>query len=358
MRYKKIRFPKDGKPHKNIVEWWYFNGHLNDKKGNQYAFMNCLFKVDPRKINLPFLKMSPIKNFYFSHHLLSDIKKKKFYSHVNPVVIISKDSFSKELFFINYTLPSYNGYVNYEIEEIDNFKYRIKTDFFDFVLTPKKRPLLLGGKGFLNSNAGQTYYYSLTNLQTEGTIVINGKSIKVKGKSWMDHQWADVPYSKAKWSWFSIQLDNNTEIVCYEFIHRNKKNYLASLIDKNGKCEHTSDVILTPLNNVWESKETGAKYTLSWNIKIPSKKIDINVTPLIKTQEIIFGSINYWEGPIKVKGSLDRRKVDGKGFMELVGYPMTKSLISQYNTKFKKILSNQISNVKEKAFNYSKNLIE
>jgi len=357
VRYKKIKFPRDGKPHNNIVEWWYFNGHLKDEKGNQYAFMDCLFKVNPKKINLPFLKMSPIKNFYFSHHLLSDIKKKKFYSKVNPIVIISKDSFSKDLFFVNYTLPSYNGYVNYEIKEINNFKYKIKTDFFDLILTAKKKPLLLGGKGFLNPKTeSNTYYYSLTNLQTEGTIIINGKPIKVKGKSWMDHQWADTPYSKVKWSWFSIQLDNNIEIVCYEFIHKNKKNYLASLIDENGKCEHTSEVILTPLNNIWESKETGAKYPLSWNIKIPSRKIELNLGPLIKKQEMIFGSINYWEGAMKVEGLIDKEKVDGKGFMELVGYPMTKSLITQYNAKFKNILFSQIS--KPKVFDYTKDLIK
>ena len=63
---------------------------------------------------------------------------------------------------------------------------------------------------------------------------------------------------------------------------------------------------------------------------------------------MIFGSINYWEGAMKVEGLIDEEKIDGKGFMELVGYPMTKSLISQYNTKFKKILFSQISDLKKK----------
>ena len=51
---------------------------------------------------------------------------------------------------------------------------------------------------------------------------------------------------------------------------------------------------------------------------------------------MIFGSINYWEGPMKIKGLVNGKKANGKGFMELVGYPMTKPLISPYNTKFKK----------------------
>ena len=70
MRYKKIKFPRDGKPHDNVLEWGYFNGNLKDKKGKEYAFMNCLFKTNPRKINLPLVKLSPLKNYYFAHNLL------------------------------------------------------------------------------------------------------------------------------------------------------------------------------------------------------------------------------------------------------------------------------------------------
>ena len=36
---------------------------------------------------------------------------------------------------------------------------------------------------------------------------------------------------------------------------------------------------------------------------------------------MIFGAINYWEGPMKVEAFINGKKVQGKGFMELVGYP-------------------------------------
>ena len=30
LKYKKICFPKDGSVHDEIIEWWYFNGHLKE----------------------------------------------------------------------------------------------------------------------------------------------------------------------------------------------------------------------------------------------------------------------------------------------------------------------------------------
>ncbi|MCK4327029.1 MAG: hypothetical protein KAW41_00980 [Candidatus Diapherotrites archaeon] len=337
MKYKKIVFPRDGAAHDNVIEWWYFNGHLKDGNGNGYAFMDCLFKAKPKEVKLPFLKKIPLKNAYFAHSLLSDIKDNVFYSSVQPLSILSRDSFSKPLFFVNYSHPSLGGYLNYEIEEIDGFKYRIKSEFFDLTLSSTKKPLLEGGRGFIDLNSKQTFYYSLTNLETEGYVTVNGKRIKVKGKSWMDHQWADVPYSKDKWSWFSIQLDNNTEMVCFEYGDKKKKTYLASISYANGRVAHASDLSLTPLGQVWESKRTGAKYPLSWRIQVPSKRIDLVVSPLMKEQEIIFGPINYWEGPLKVTGKVNNKKVAGKGFSELVGYPTTKSFVEFYEPELRKI---------------------
>ncbi|HTW97107.1 MAG TPA: lipocalin-like domain-containing protein, partial [Candidatus Methylomirabilis sp.] len=79
---KPIKFPRDGQAHDKIVEWWYFNGHLQSAAGGRYAFMDCLFKVDARRIKLPLLA-APFRQVYFSHSLLSDIKRQKFYPEID-----------------------------------------------------------------------------------------------------------------------------------------------------------------------------------------------------------------------------------------------------------------------------------
>lgn len=347
MNQEPISFPKDELAHNNIVEWWYFNGNLEDEKGNEYSYMNCLFKTNPRKINLPFVKKIPLNDYYFSHHLVSDIKNRNFESFVHPLLLVSKDTFSKESLFINYTTLPVINYINFCIEKVDTSKYRIKTNSFDFILTSTKKPLLANKSGFLNSGTDyENYYYSLTDLKTEGTINLNGNQVKVHGKSWMDHQWADTPYEKkVKWNWFSIQLDNSTQIMCYEITLKNEKKYLANLINRNSQCKFTEEVLIKPAGKTWASEKTGAEYPLSWNIQIPSWKIDLTTKPLNENQEMIFSIINYWEGPIDITGRIYNREIKGKGFMELVGYPMKKSWIKQHEENFRNMLMEKIKHL-------------
>ena len=216
---KKVKFPEDELAHNHIIEWWYFNGHLKDKERNKYSFMNCLFrtdveKVDVKKLKIPLLNKIPLKTLYFSHSILFDIKHKKSYPCVNYISIVSKDSFSKPLLFINYTNPMiFAGYFSSVIEGIKRFKYHVKIENIDLMLTSVKKPLLEGGNIYTNLNSKDAHCYSLTNLKTEGTIKIEDKLVKVKGKSWMDHQWANINCPIDKWTWLSIQLDNETEKV-------------------------------------------------------------------------------------------------------------------------------------------------
>lgn len=320
-KIKPVKFPEDELAHNKIIEWWYFNGNLRDGEGNKYAFMNCLFKADVKKVKIPFLSRAPFKNIYFFHSILSDIKKQKFYPVVDYVSVVSKDSFKKPLLFINHTNPIIvKGYLNRILEETKKFTYHLRDEKIDLEMVSAKKPLLEGGNGQINVCGKKSYYYSLTNLKTKGEIKIGNKTVKVTGKSWMDHQWANVSYSKDKWSWFSLQFDNDIEIMACEYDDGRSKDYLAGIMDSNGKRENLKGLKLTPGHNVWESKKTKAKYPLVWKIEIPDRKINLKVSALVKNQEIIFGSINYWEGPLAVSGLFKGKKVKGMGFMELVGY--------------------------------------
>ncbi|MFQ3674958.1 MAG: lipocalin family protein [Endomicrobiia bacterium] len=338
--YKPIKFPKDNFPHKTIIEWWYFNCHLKDSKGKKYSLMNCLFKANNKKVNIPLINKLPFETIYFSHSQLTDIDNKKFYSEINPLSIISYDSFNRDLVYINYTNPSLKGYLNCVIEEIKPFVFHIKSFFCDLILTSIKKPLLVGKTGFVKLNKKSTYYYSLTKLETNGYIFVKNKPIKVKGISWMDHQWANEPYSKDKWTWFCFQLNNNTEIVCFEYDDKIKKTYLATINYPNGTQKTFSDIKIVPTQHFWKSQKTGAQYPLQWNIEIPQANVSLQTTALLKNQEMIFGEIIYWEGPTNVCGTFNNHKVVGNGFMELVGFPVEKSKIEIFKSELKERLNN------------------
>jgi hypothetical protein len=61
--------------------------------------------VDVKKIKIPFLSKVFPKISHFSHSLITDLNNKKFHHRLAPLSIISEDSFSKPLLYINYLNP-------------------------------------------------------------------------------------------------------------------------------------------------------------------------------------------------------------------------------------------------------------
>ena len=356
-KYKAIKFLEDESFHDYIIEWWYFNGHLKDKDNNEYSFMDCLFRVDVKKVKIPFLSKIPLKTSYFSHSLVSDLRHKSFHHRIAPFSVISDDSFSKPLLYINYLNPEIkNGYTNCVIEKIDEFKYHLKNEDLDLILTSIKKPILEGGKGYLDLHSKTIYYYSLTNLKTEGRIKIKNKWMDVAGKSWMDHQWADASYSKDRWDWFSVQLDNDTEMVCCVYDDGKVKTYFADISYADNRQGHYQEVEIIPLDKRWTSQKSKAVYPLAWKIKIPGKNIELDLTARIDNQEMLFGSINYWEGPLKVEGNFGEEKVKGIGFMELVGYSSKYTNVKYISDEISRTVGQFISIAKNRALDVTSGL--
>ncbi len=326
---KPINLPKDNGPHNFTVEWWYFNGHLYDKEGKEYSFMDCFFKVNLNKVQIPHfvphLIEGKFKNgeyIHFAHSVISDISNSKSYKEIQNISLISDDSFKEELLYINYKNAHVLGKnLNGEIIETTPNNFHLKTNNLNLYLESKKRPLLEGGHGYVGTPASGSYYYSFTNLSVKGHIIIRDKIIEVEGKAWMDHQWADAVYRKDKWTWFSFQLENGTDIMCVEYDTENGANILIDIIDKEGNQKQYKKAKIIPNGKFWKSSKTKARYPISWKIEIPEADLIIEANSLIKDQEMIFGQINYWEGPMNVTVNIGKEKVKGKGFMELVGYP-------------------------------------
>jgi len=306
----RITLPKDESIHRSFDgEWWYFNGFLKGK--HRYAFMTCLFRVKGKKVRLPFLKV-PVKELFFSHSILYDLENKKIIREMLPIVVLSEDSFQKKDLFINYYFPLRKNFTDYEISR-QGEELRIKNRFMELSCRQTKKPLLEGGAGFMNYGREKTYYYTYSNLEAAGVV---GKDM-VKGKVWHDRQWFNLNSVRDDtWVWFSVQMFNNTELVCCNF----KGKKFAYILHPDSRQE-SSGVSFKPTGNIWKSPISGLSYNLEWEIKL--KNYIIKTRPMIKECEMNFGIINYWEGPVDVR-------VNGKkaqGFMEYI-LPNQPSLVS------------------------------
>jgi predicted secreted hydrolase len=324
--FKPLVFPKDESCHNAVIEWWYFNGHLRTESGREFVFMHCLFKADPKKVALPFIEKMPVHDFYFAHSLISDIDKKTFKPSVFLYPELDKDSFKKEKLFIA-------AGKDFVFENIKDGEYHFKNAELDLILTSQKDPLLIDGKGWIDLGIKDTYYFSFSDLEAKGKIKTEDGIESVSGKVWMDRQWSDGGYHpEDKWTWFSIQLENGLDVLCFEYGDK-QKTRSATVYLPDGKQVFTRNVSFEPFGMTWKSPETKAAYELEWLIDIPELKLKIRTVPKNSNQEIIFGNINYWEGGLSIEAQMDGSKIKGVGFLEMVGVPMHESLAKIYLEK-------------------------
>lgn len=316
-----IKFPADENAHDLSIEWWYLNGWARTAQNQEFTFMTCLFQAETKKVKIPFLTNLPLSKLFFYHAVFSNLAEKHSEKTIEPLTIVAADSFTRPLLFINHKNPAETlSYHNRAIEEIEPFVYHLVDPHWDLILRSRKPALLEGDNGFLDLKSKTTYYYSLTDLELTGFVKNHDQWEPVTGQAWFDRQWAEVVYTKDKWTWFSLQLDNHTEIVCFTYDDNGVQSSLASLSLPDGQSENFTDLTLTPGTRHWQSAKTQASYPLDWTISLPAKNLTLNITAVLEEQEMVFGEIAYWEGPIRITGQFDGQAVTGQGFMELTNY--------------------------------------
>ncbi len=198
-------------------------------------------------------------------------------------------------------------------------------------LRSMKAPVLHGQNGLSQKGEGEgraSYYYSLTRMETDGELTIDGKSEKVRGLTWMDHEFGSnqLRDDQVGWDWFSIQLDNQTELMLY--LMRRKDGSVdpyssGTLVSADGASKNLSlkDYRIEVLQR-WKSPTSGATYPMKWKVTIPSEAIELEITPAFPEQELITNRstrVTYWEGAVQIRGTARGKPVGGNGYVEMTG---------------------------------------
>ncbi|MBA2379980.1 MAG: carotenoid 1,2-hydratase, partial [Blastocatellia bacterium] len=201
---------------------------------------------------------------------------------------------------------------------------------FEATLTPKKQVVLNGEKGVSFKDEGEaSRYFSYTRMELEGDLTVDGSVEHLTGLAWMDREfgtWAPTERQKG-WDWFSIQFNDQTELMCYQL--RDSKNKISPFssgvfVDKDGTTTRLSayQIFIEPTGK-WLSPGSGATYPSGWVVSVPSLGISANVQPVMKDQELDTRGttmIVYWEGDCTVDATIGNRPVTGRSYVELVGY--------------------------------------
>jgi predicted secreted hydrolase len=289
-------------PQSDPVEWWYWNGHLKDEKGGEFAYMLALFKAG----------VFGLADVYFTHWIVSDLRAKT--SRVFKKTFwggLDKGSFEDGRFTVNV------GEMLSVIKDGDTLS--LKTPDFDLAMVSKKPPLMAYGTGLVDLKSSTTVCYSLTRLETHGTLKVGDGRRDVEGLSWMDHQWSPLTLNREHvWTWFCFQLDDGTDVMCFRH-GRKAVKYLAVVSSPDGLLETYEELSIEPGEDSWTSPVTGRRYTTEWNIQIPGAGLSAVCRAPLKGQEMKHAWFKYWEGPIAVKADARGEKIEGRGFLEMNG---------------------------------------
>jgi len=318
-----LTFPGDFFYRKDFrVQWWYVTGHLFDEKGREFGYELTFFVVGVQKRE--YRSKFGVDNIYISHFAVSDVKEKKFF--------FSDAADSGAFDFAGASDSRLRVWVGDDLIEGTMNKLHISAadeeKTLDLVLVPSKPVVLHGDRGYSRkseeSSLMASYYFSYTNLRTEGSLTVGKKKFRVQGKSWFDREISTRGLGKSEvgWDWFSIQLEDEREIMFY--LIRNKegvpgKYSSGTMVYPNGTYRHlpAGDFRITVLDH-YKSEKTGARYPLGWEIAVPSEALTLTVTPLMRDQEFSAASSTgnyYWEGTCRVEGT-----VKGRAYVELTGY--------------------------------------
>ena len=323
------QFPKDHASHGEFkTEWWYFTGHLESEDKNEYGFELTFFRVGLDSKPTTKKNSWSMDNVYLAHFAITDLAKKKF-------------AYSQKLNRRGLNL----AFASEKIPHVFNERWKMlfigdnillsadqKGYSFELLLKPGKKPVIHGINGVSQKAEGvgrASHYYSLTQLNANGFLFVDGEPKKVKGQAWMDHEFGSnqLTANQVGWDWFSIQLSNKRELMLY--VMRTKdggldKHSSGSLILKDGSVKHLKrDEFKIVAKRKWKSSKTNGKYPLEWNVTVPKEDINLNIFPLMDDQELVTGKstgVSYWEGACRVSGTDSNQKVTGKAYVEMTGY--------------------------------------
>ena len=324
------QFPRDDFSHNEFrVEWWYYTGNLENETGRQFGYQLTFFRVGlegDKPVNNP--SKWKIDHIYFSHMTVSDIQNKKFhfFERINRKGIknAGAETHTFKIWNSDWSLTGDGN--THNLQALEN------GTGLDLRLKPIKKRAFHGENGISikGSDAGNaSHYFSFTRMKTRGNLFIKGEKFKVIGSSWMDREFSSNPLnpSLVGWDWFSLKLDNQTEIMLYQL--RKKDGNIDShssgtFIAADQNYHHlTLDKFTISPKSFWVSENTNATYPSKWDINLPESDIKLQVTPDFSDQELynlrsISGS--YWEGSVSIKGNVAGKPVTGKGYVELAGY--------------------------------------
>jgi predicted secreted hydrolase len=324
--HRPLVFPRDlGSHPDHAIEWWYITGHVQAATGARaFGFQLTFFRS--RVSSTQNMRSAfAAKQLVFAHAAVTDVAGKKLWHDQR----IAREGFGLAQTSPSDTAIHLRGWSLRR--EAEQYRAVATGQGFSFALDLREtQPLLLQGDRGLSRKGPQeqqaSFYYSLPQLQVNGTLTLAGQPMAVKGTAWLDHEWSqEVLHPQAVgWDWIGMNLLDGSALTAFRLRDtqgqplwdggswRQPGTGAAPQVFKQG------EVFFTPVR-YWTSPLTQARYPVAWRVQTPAGVYTVKA--VIDAQELDSRSSTgavYWEGLSDLFDS--QQQLVGRGYLEMTGY--------------------------------------
>jgi len=319
-------FPQDHGPHPDYRdEWWYVTGNLDGPDGRRFGFQITFFRQGLKRGATGRASGWAANEAYMAHLALADVSGgtytsfERFSRAAMGLAGAQAEPFKVWLDDWRIEAPPAGGFP---------WRLQARQDgvALDLELNPLTPPILNGEQGLSRKSAepgNASYYYSFPRMKTQGKLSVAGQTMAVTGLAWLDREWGTsmLADNQAGWDWFSLQLNDGSELMFYRLRRQDGTVEPASagmLIGPDGQARPLAkDEIGIESLAFWDSPG-GGRYPARWKLTVKPTGQILDVRPVLADQEFRHDA-RYWEGAVDVSDPATGQGI-GRGYVELTGY--------------------------------------
>jgi predicted secreted hydrolase len=193
--------------------------------------------------------------------------------------------------------------------------------------TPTQALLLQGESGYSRKGPqprNASYYYSQPQLRVEAELTRDGRTQRLSGSGWLDHEWSStlLDAEAAGWDWIGMNLTDGSALTAFQLRRRDGSPlYAYGSLRIAGR---TSPQVFGPDETgfatlqTWTSPRTRATWPVAQRVRVGERVFETQ--PLLPDQELdsraTTGAV-YWEGASRL---YEKDAEVGRGYLEMTGY--------------------------------------
>jgi len=332
---RRLAFPRDFGAHPETrIEWWYATGWLQSDDTPAvpptpaFGFQVTFFR-SRSDVAADHPSRFAATQLIFAHAALTDLRGRRLRHDQR----IARRGFGIAEAAEDDTRVALRGWHFERSGPLESGRYRavLTSDASGFAfqldLSTTQAVLLQGEAGFSRKGPrpGQaSHYYSQPQLAVSGMLTLDGRTQRVQGRAWLDHEWSDalLDAQAVGWDWIGVNLFDGSALTAFRLRRADGSTLYAGgnfRTAGNHARNFAPDTVRFTAGRTWQSPGSRATYPVQWQVETPAGRH--RVRALLDDQELdsraSTGAI-YWEGLSELLDEGGRRI--GLGYLEMTGY--------------------------------------